>query len=84
MQRVLPMISENGELVAGEWQDMQEIASLQTVAWEVELSCYRSFEQAENKSLVPHDRPLLTVLFEPGQVEVISENDSKKITDFDN
>ena len=84
IQRVLPVLSENNEIMGGEWQNLEEIGSLQTVACEVELSCYRSSKRAQNKSLVPHDRPLLTTSFEPGNIDVISENDSKAITAFSN
>ena len=63
---------------------VQEISSLQGVAREIELSCFKSSERAQNKSLVPHDCPLLTQLYEPGLIEVISENDSKAISPFDN
>ena len=62
----------------------QGIMNLQRVAREVNYTCFCSSERSQNKCLVPSDRPLLTAMFEPGEVDIISENDSKGVSGFDN
>ena len=64
--------------------DLPQVAALEKLSREVELSCHKSCQRAQNRTLVPSDRPLLTVLYDAGDQNTISENDSKGISGFNN
>ena len=64
--------------------DIQSLLQLQNVAKEINHSCFRSSERAQNRCLIPSERPLLTSLYMAGGVQVISENDTKSLLAFDN
>ena len=63
---------------------LQAVDDLDQVAKEVNLCCYKSTQWAQNKSLVPSDRPLLTTLYEPGITTSVTENDAKGVKPFTN
>ena len=63
---------------------LQAVTALDLVVKEVNLCCYKSTQRAQNKSLVPSDRPLLTTLYEVGITTSVTENDAKGVTPFTN
>ena len=64
--------------------ELETVEALDQVTKEVNLCCYKSTQRAQNKSLVPSDRPLLTTLYEVGITTSVTENDAKGVQPFTN
>ena len=84
VSRHLMVPGADGTIVADERPVIQSIQQLGNVSREITHLCYHSSERNQNKALIPHDRPLLTQLYEVGVTEQISENDAKSIPPFCN
>ena len=63
---------------------LQAVDALDRVVKEVNLCCYKSTQRAQNKLLVPSDRPLLTSLYEVGLTTSVTQNDAKGVKPFTN
>ena len=63
---------------------LPEVQALVRLSQEVLLTCYKRGLRAQNQALILSERPLLTTVYTVGNVNTISENDSKGVQCFNN